>query len=83
MVESPCTATVLVLESVTDGKATDSAILVSCDAVAIPHHVRDKTREQVAKRLPIYVNKIILNGTHTHTGPVMTEEIYEIPADGS
>ena len=82
-VESPCTATVLVLESVTDGKATDSAILVSCDAVAIPDHVRDKTREQVAKRLPGFpVNKIILSGTHTHTGPVMTEGIYEIPADG-
>ena len=59
-VESPCTATVLVLESVTDGKATDSTILVSCDAVAIPDHVRDKTREQVAKRMPGFpVNKIM------------------------
>ncbi len=30
------------------------------------------------KRLPDFpVNKIILNGTHTHTGPVMTEGIYE------
>jgi len=42
-----------------------------------------KLREQIAKRLPDFpINKIVLSATHTHTGPVMTEGLYEIPAKG-
>jgi len=82
-VESPVMATVLALESTDDAKNVDQAVLVACDVVAIPDHVTKKVREAVAKQLPDFpLDRIILSGTHTHTGPVMTEGIYEIPTDG-
>ncbi len=72
-VESPCTATVLCSESMTD-KGHRSAILVSCDAVAIPDHVRDKTREQVAKTLARFSGEQDHSQRHPHSyRPVMTE----------
>jgi len=82
-VESPVTATVLALESTHNGPAAEQAVLVSCDLVAIPHHALAKVREQVVSRLPDFpVRKIVLSATHTHTGPVLTEGVYEIPSEG-
>ena len=82
-VESPVTATVLALESVEGGKSIEQAVMVACDLVAIPQEALEKTRQQVAMRLPDFpVNKIVLSATHTHTGPVMTEGLYEIPTEG-
>jgi hypothetical protein len=77
-VESPVTATVLVLESVDGDKSLEQAIMVSCDLVAIPQHVLEKTRAQVAMRLPDFsIYKIVLSATHTHTGPVLKEGLKE------
>jgi len=42
-VESPVTATVLALESVNGDKSLDQTIMVSCDLVAIPQVVLEKT----------------------------------------
>lgn len=82
-VESPVTATVLAMESITDGTSIDQAIMVACDAAGIPEHVLKKTRELVALRMPDFpVEKIVLSATHTHTAPVMTEGVYEIPTEG-
>lgn len=82
-VESPATAAVLLLESRDGEKVLDQAVLVACDLVAIPEEVLQKTREQVQKRMPDFpVQKIILSGTHTHTAPVLSDGIYEIPAEG-
>ncbi|MFI5457494.1 MAG: hypothetical protein ACHRXM_18785 [Isosphaerales bacterium] len=82
-VESPVTATALVLESRDGEKVLDQAIMVACDLVAIPADASAKTRERVKKRLPDFpVNKIILSATHTHTAPVLTEGVYEIPQEG-
>lgn len=82
-VESPVTATVLAMESLKEGRADEQAVMVACDLVAIPTHALEKVREQVQQRLPDFpVQKIVLSGTHTHTGPVLTEGIYEIPVDG-
>jgi len=82
-VESPVTATALVLESRDGKKVLDQAIMVACDLVAIPADASAKTRERVKKRLPDFpVNKIILSATHTHTAPVLTEGVYEIPQEG-
>jgi len=82
-VESPVTATVLVLESVEAGKAIDMAVMVACDLVAIPDQTLEQTRQQVLARLPDFpVQKIVLSGTHTHTGPVLAEGLYDIPKEG-
>ncbi|MDA1230861.1 MAG: hypothetical protein O2856_08810, partial [Planctomycetota bacterium] len=82
-VESPVTATVLALESVDGGKSLEQTVMVACDLVAIPKEALEKTRRQVALQVPDFpVNKIVLSATHTHTGPVMTEGLYEIPTEG-
>ena len=82
-VESPVTATVLALESVNGDKSLEQTVMVACDLVAIPQHVLEKTREQISKRLPDFpLNKIVLSATHTHTAPVLTDGLYEIPAEG-
>ena len=82
-VESPVTATALALESRDGDKSLDTAILVSCDLVAIDAAVLDLTRRMVKDRLPdLDVRKLVLNATHTHTAPVVREGDYEIPKDG-
>jgi hypothetical protein len=82
-VESPVTATVLVLESMEGSKPVEQAVMVACDLVAIPEQTLARTRQQVLKRLPDFpVQKIVMSGTHTHTGPVLVEGLYEIPKEG-
>jgi hypothetical protein len=82
-VESPVTATVLVMESSGGAHPAELAVMVACDLVAIPEQTLAKTRQQVLVRLPDFpVEKIVLSGTHTHTGPVLVEGLYEIPKDG-
>ena len=82
-VESPVLATALALESRDGDKVLDRAILVACDLVLIPADALAKTRARVGKALPDFpVDKIILSATHTHTAPVLTEGVYEIPKEG-
>ena len=81
--ETPLTAGVVALESRRDGRSLDAAVLVSCDLLSIPAEVLALVREAVGKRLPgLAPEKIILNGTHTHTAPVLQSGKYAIPADG-
>ncbi|MBS3761935.1 MAG: hypothetical protein KGZ25_01405, partial [Planctomycetes bacterium] len=71
-VNDPVTATVLALAP-QDTDNANAAILVSCDLVGIPDCLRDSVREQVGKQLPeLDVSRIILNATHTHTGPELS-----------
>ncbi len=76
-------ATALALES--DGKSIGKRIvMVSCDLVGIPDYLRDRVRELVVKAVPILnMDDILLNATHTHTAPVMSQtesnEFYGIP----
>jgi hypothetical protein len=82
-VASPVTATALAIESRQGDKALDSAILVSCDLVAITDEVLAETRRHAKPLLPDFdVDKLVLSATHTHTAPVMKEGDYEIPKDG-
>ncbi|AGA24642.1 hypothetical protein [Singulisphaera acidiphila] len=82
-VESPVTATALALESKEGDKVLDQAIMISCDLVAIESAVLAQVRRRVKERLPdLDSQKVLLNATHTHTAPVMTEGDYEIPKDG-
>lgn len=81
--EAPVMAVALVLESRDVEKPLAVAALVACDLVAIPKEALEKVREQVRKTLPDFpVEKIVLSATHTHTAPVLTEGVYEIPTEG-
>ncbi len=81
-VETPVTASVVVLEKTsTDGKS-EQAILVSCDLVAIREGILDAFRTKLKEIAPeIDGRKIVINATHTHTAPVMREGTYVIPPD--
>lgn len=64
-VADPITATALVLDV-----GSDHAVMVSCDFVCIADALRDAVRSRVATLCPgLDPMKIILNATHTHTGP--------------
>lgn len=65
-------ATALALEK--DGQ---QAVLVACDRVGIPSPIELQIREAVAKRMPGFdPRNIILNATHTHTSPELSEAFY-------
>jgi hypothetical protein len=82
-VESPVTANVIALESRDNGSPRDTAIMVSCDLLYIPTDVLELVRKAVGKRLPdLDTSKIFLNGTHTHTAPVLLPDKYPIPKEG-
>jgi hypothetical protein len=82
-VETPITANVIALESRDEGASRDLVIMVSCDLLYIPTEVLDLVRQAVNKRLPdLDTTKIFLNGTHTHTAPVLLPDKYPIPKDG-
>jgi hypothetical protein len=53
-----------------DGSATATAVLASCDLVAIPTSLRDAVRERLPAAVPeLALDSVILNATHTHTAP--------------
>ncbi len=82
-VESPVTANVIALESRRDGLSRDVAIMVSCDLLYIPWEVLELVRKAVRERLPeLDTRKVFLNGTHTHTAPVLLPDKYPIPREG-
>ncbi len=61
----PVTVSALVIDD-----DADLVIFVSADIVVIRNHLLDEIRERVAERNPdIPVDKILMNATHTHTGP--------------
>lgn len=87
-VMDPLTATVLAIESV-QGPEREQAILVSCDFVAIsdgmrdPSDLRTRVRQLVKELSPsIKVDRIMLNATHSHSAPLVSEmpveEIYGV-----
>ena len=70
-IESPITATALVLETRGADKEEilDQAVFISCDLVAIRKGVPEMLRAELKGKLPgLDPQKIVLNATHTHTG---------------
>ncbi|MHC4559694.1 MAG: hypothetical protein ACYS80_20570 [Planctomycetota bacterium] len=58
-------------------------IAVSCDILYIPSEVLELVRKAVRVHLPgLDTKKIFLNGTHTHTAPVLLLDKYPIPREG-
>jgi hypothetical protein len=81
-VESEVTATALALESREGDEVLDRAVMVSCDLVLIRDGIPDKVRERIRDRIPDFdTDKLLMNGTHTHTGPVTRLGQYDIPED--
>jgi len=82
-VETPITVNVIALESRENGVSRDAAVLVSCDLVFIPSEVLRRVRQAVHERLPdLDPTRVFLNGTHTHTAPVVTPGKYRLPSQG-
>ncbi len=85
-VRDPLTATALALETRDENGQREQAILVSCDLLGIRKVVQDRLRRAVKDRLPDFeVNKLLLNATHTHTGPGFGDEdfgsLYDVSKD--
>jgi len=81
--ETPIQASAIALESREGDRVLDSAIMVSCDLVAIRQGVLEQTREKLATLAPDFpLEKLFLAATHTHTAPVMIEGRYHLPAEG-
>ncbi|NLH40242.1 MAG: hypothetical protein GX448_00225 [Planctomycetes bacterium] len=85
-VRDPLTATALAIETGGDGGPSEQAILVSCDLLYIRKSVVERIREVLRARLPGFdADKLILNATHTHTGPGFADEdfgsLYDVSQD--
>lgn len=79
----PITCTALALENRRDGNSLDQAVLVSCDFCTPSLALLDDlaTHHDAIRRAAPGIDpaKIVLNATHTHTGPDLEGNWYEIP----
>lgn len=82
--ETPLMANVLVIESREGRKTQDMTIMVSCDVLYIPTDLIAQIRKEVKQQTSeIDVSKIVLNATHTHTAPVLRDQVeYLVPKTG-
>jgi len=72
VVRDPLIATALALDS-----GDDQCVMVSCDLVTIHTEILNEVREKVKAAVPdIEGRKILMNATHTHTGPVTAGDRY-------
>jgi hypothetical protein len=87
-IETPLSANVIALESRDGNVSLDVAIMVSVDVVEIPRKLLELVREKVHKQIPgIEEKKIFLTAIHTHTAPVLENDLtssfrYQIPKKG-
>jgi hypothetical protein len=83
-VRDPITCTVLVTETVHDGRSIDQAVMVSCDLCVIGLKLVDElaaSHSRITAACPgIDPTKIFLNATHSHTSPDTEGKESEIPA---
>lgn len=78
-VESEIQANAMALESREGDTVVEQAIFVACGLVAIREGLLDRVREELAPRIPDFdVKKLVLSATHTHTAPVLLENIYKV-----
>jgi len=85
-VRDPLTATALALETRGPEGRREQAILISCDLLYIRKTVQDKLRQMLKAQLPDFdAEKLLLNATHTHTGPGFADEdfgtLYDVSKD--
>ncbi len=81
-VDNPVTANIIVLSTDRKKNLKETTVWVSCDLVSIPTKVIDGVRDLISSRIPGFnTQRILLNGTHTHTAPVAEEGVYLIPKE--
>ena len=85
-VRDPLTATVLAVETHGEDGQCEQAILVSCDLLYIRKSVQERLRQIVRDNLADFdAEKLLLNATHTHTGPGWADEdfgsLYDVSKD--
>lgn len=74
------TCTAIAIETRDGIKSVETAIMVSCDLCVIRGGLTEEVKKRLKSQLPdIDMNKVWLNATHTHAGPVLSEGKYEIP----
>ncbi|MEX1042585.1 MAG: hypothetical protein WDZ51_18270 [Pirellulaceae bacterium] len=84
-VVTPCIATALAVETRDGERSLEQTMFVTCDLVAIRggESFYDEVRELLDGRVPDeVVENLIINATHTHTGPVSEPGRYDIPKEG-
>jgi len=91
-VASPCTATAVVIERRDGDQSLEQVIFVSCDLVCIrggsdfygkAEEFYKPVREQLQGRLPeSLIDRLIINATHTHTGPLIMDGRHDLPSEG-
>ena len=67
----PLGAQVLCLK---DGKGT-GFVLVSFDVIGLPHDLSDRIRTLIVQELGVQWNLVVLNTSHTHSGPYMLRSL--------
>jgi len=66
----PLTVTVLAMETRSTEGPAEQAVMVSCDVLYIRQAVQERLRDAVKAEIPDFdTDKLLLNATHTHTGP--------------
>ena len=53
-------------------------VLITTDLLGFPKNISDKIFERCEKRYQLAKSQIILSSSHTHTGPVLRESLYNI-----
>lgn len=80
-VMDPLNAWVLLIESIPANGKSDVAIMVSLDLLYVSDEIKSRVFEMLKQSVPdINTEKIILNGTHTHSAPeiALSPEIAEL-----
>ena len=73
----PLTVTAMALREPQSG---DCALVISCDLAAIPRSILDSVCSRLSTQLPdLPPEKVVMNGTHTHTSLVTYEGSYTHP----
>ncbi len=54
------------------------AVLITSDLLGYPRKMSDRIRDQIAIRYGLTPSQIILSCSHTHTGPVLDEALFDI-----
>src|SRR5690606_8820229 len=67
--QTPLTVSVIALEN-KDGNKSEISVWVTLELVSISDHLRDMNRAKIETSIPdIKPRKIVINATHTQTGP--------------
>jgi neutral ceramidase len=64
--------------------AGKQVVLVTADLVGIPKALSDCIRDELKRKFNLSRSQIVINTSHTHTGPVLTDALVDIyPLDSS